>query len=52
MRKITTSSQETVCETFERFLLSKKALGAKDKTLLTYSQQFGAAAKHLILLNS
>ena len=47
MRKITTSSQETVQQAFERFLLSKKAIGAKDKTLLTYSQQFGAAAKHL-----
>lgn len=50
MRKKTTirlKSRESAEEAFERFLLTKRAEGVKDKTLTTYSQHFHAVARHL-----
>ena len=38
---------ETAAETFEKFLLTKRADGAKTKTTETYSQHFHAISKHL-----
>ena len=38
---------ENAAETFEKFLLTKRAHGAKTKTIQTYSQHFHAISKHL-----
>jgi len=50
MRKkptITMTARETAAETYERFLLTKRANGVKTKTIETYSQHFHAISKHL-----
>lgn len=44
---ITLNSKEKIPETFERFLLSKRANGVKTKTLDTYSQHLHSISKHL-----
>ena len=38
---------ESAAETYERFLLTKRANGVKTKTIETYSQHFHAISKHL-----
>jgi len=45
--KITVTTRESASETFERFLLTKRADGAKTKTIETYTQHFHAISKHL-----
>ena len=47
MSKIRMITRETATETFERFLLTKRAHGIKTKTVDTYSQHFHAISKHL-----
>lgn len=47
MPKIRMITRETATETFERFLLTKRAHGIKTKTVDTYSQHFHAISKHL-----
>ena len=47
MPKIRMITRETAIETFERFLLTKRAHGIKTKTVDTYSQHFHAISKHL-----
>lgn len=45
--KITMTPGESAAEAFERFLLTKRAGGVKNKTIETYSQHFHAISKHL-----
>ena len=45
--KITMIATESAAETYERFLLTKRANGVKTKTIETYSQHFHAISKHL-----
>ena len=47
MKKITMKIGNTVAETFEDFILSRKAKGLSDKTLTTYKQHFKAARRHI-----
>jgi len=47
MKKIQIKISNTLAETFEDFLLSKKAKGLSDKTLVTYKQHFKAISHHL-----
>lgn len=47
MAKIKMKSSVTMAETFNDFLMSRKAKGLSDKTLTTYKQHFGAISKHL-----
>lgn len=50
MRKkpiISMTARESAAETYERFLLTKRANGVKTKTIETYSQHFHAISKHL-----
>jgi len=47
MKKITMKIGNTVAETFEDFIVSRKAKGLSDKTLTTYSQHFKAVGRHL-----
>ena len=46
-RKITMNQSESAAECFQRFLLAKRADGAKDKTIESYSQHFHAISRHL-----
>lgn len=41
------TARESAAETYERFLLTKRANGVKTKTIETYSQHFHAISKHL-----
>lgn len=45
--KITMKQGESMAECFQRFLLAKRADGAKDKTIDSYSQHFHAVSHHL-----
>jgi integrase/recombinase XerD len=45
--KITMIATESAAETYERFLLTKRANGVKTKTIDTYMQHFHAISKHL-----
>lgn len=45
--KIRMIARENAIETFERFLLTKRASGIKTKTVDTYTQHFHAISKHL-----
>ena len=45
MAKIKMNLSESVSETFEYFLISKRASGLIDKTLYTYKQHFKAISK-------
>ena len=45
--RISLNTTEKTTETFEKFLLTKRADGAKTKTTNTYSQHFHAISKHL-----
>lgn len=47
MKKITMKIGNTVAETFEDFILSRKAKGLSDKTLTTYNQHFKAVRRHI-----
>lgn len=47
MAKISMKMSVTVTETFEDFILSRKAKGLSEKTLTTYKQHFAAISKHL-----
>ena len=47
MKKITIKIGNTVAETFEDFIISRKAKGLSDKTLTTYNQHFKAVRRHL-----
>ena len=47
MAKITMKSSASVAETFEDFLINRKARGLADKTLKTYKQHFSAIARLL-----
>ena len=47
MAKITMKSSASVAETFEDFLINRKARGLADKTLKTYKQHFSAISRHL-----
>ena len=47
MAKIMMKFSSTTAETFDDFLLAKKAKGLSEKTLATYSQHFAAIGKHL-----
>jgi len=47
MKKITMKTSSTVAETFEDFLIAKKARGLSDKTLVTYKQHFSAISRYL-----
>ena len=47
MKKIEMKTANTVQETFERFILVKKASGLADKTLESYQQHFHAIAKYV-----
>ncbi|MBE7015225.1 MAG: site-specific integrase [Ruminococcaceae bacterium] len=47
MKKITMKIGNTFAETFEDFILSRKAKGLSDKTLITYNQHFKAVRRHL-----
>lgn len=47
MKKITIKIGNTVAETFEDFIISRKARGLSDKTLTTYNQHFKAIGRHL-----
>lgn len=47
MKKITMKMGNTFAETFEDFILSRKAKGLSDKTLITYNQHFKAVQRHL-----
>ncbi len=45
--KITMNWGDSAAECFDRFLLTKRANGAKDKTIDSYSQHFHAISRHL-----
>lgn len=47
MKKITMKTSSTVAETFEDFLISKKARGLSDKTLKTYKEHFNSISRYL-----
>ena len=47
MAKISMKMSVSVSETFEDFILSRKAKGLSEKTLATYQQHFSAIGKHL-----
>ena len=47
MAKITMKSSASVAETFEDFLINRKARGLADKTLKTYKTHFSAISRHL-----
>ena len=47
MKKITIKISNTVEETFEDFITSRKAKGLSDKTLVTYNQHLRAIKHHL-----
>ena len=47
MKKITIKISNTVEETFEYFIISRKAKGLSDKTLVTYNQHLRAIKHHL-----
>lgn len=47
MKKITIKISNTVEETFEDFIISRKAKGLSDKTLTTYNQHFKAVRRHI-----
>lgn len=47
MKKITIKISNTVEETFEDFIISRKAKGLSDKTLVTYNQHLRAIKHHL-----
>lgn len=47
MKKIRLQTSATIEETFADFLVSKRAMGLKDKTLDSYQNHFLSAAKHV-----
>lgn len=47
MKKLRLNTTATVRETFENYIISRKARGVADKTLQSYKSQFDAAARHL-----
>lgn len=47
MAKISIKLSVTVAESFDDFILSRKAKGLSEKTLTTYTQHFAAIGKHL-----
>lgn len=47
MAKINIKLSVTVAESFDDFILSRKAKGLSEKTLTTYTQHFAAIGKHL-----
>ncbi len=47
MKKITIKISNTLAETFEDFIISRKAKGLSDKTLTTYNQHFKAIQRQI-----
>ncbi len=47
MKRITIKNSLAVAETFENFLMAKKAKGLAEKTINTYKQHFSAIKKYL-----
>jgi integrase/recombinase XerD len=47
MKKITLNSGATIAETFNDFIIAKKAKGLADKTLTSYQSHFKAISRHL-----
>lgn len=47
MAKIKMKSSVTVTDTFDDFLMAKKAGGLSEKAIATYGQHFSAISKHL-----
>lgn len=47
MKRMTMKTSVTFAETFDDFLLSRKAKGLTEKTLTTYKQHFSSIGKHI-----
>ena len=47
MKKITMTIGNTIAETFEDFLISRKAKGVTEKKIVTYQHHFKAISRHL-----
>ena len=47
MKRMTIKSSVSFAETFDDFLLSRKAKGLTEKTLTTYKQHFSSIGKHI-----